>query len=432
MRMYDIIADKRDGKELSSEQIEYFIKEYDNGNIPDYQASALLMAMFLQGLNEKEAFMLTDSMTKSGDVADLSFIKGVTVDKHSTGGVGDKTTLVLAPLVASCGLKMAKMSGRALGHTGGTVDKLDSIPGMRTVIGKDEFYRIVNEVGAAVVGKAGNFTPADKKLYALRDVTATVNSIPLIAASIMSKKLAAGAECIILDVKIGSGAFMKNIEQGEKLAAMMVDIGKRAGKEVSAVLTNMDRPLGMCIGNTLEVVEAVRTLKGEGPADLTELCIKLTGLLLEMSKMTTLKDGEEMARESIKKGLAFEKLCEMVKAQGGDENYIRNIDRFKKAKYAYEIFATESGYIQFMDTEKIGVAALLAGAGRNTKEEEIDYSAGIVLDKKTGDYVEKGKRLATIFSEKEAVLNSMEMYKSACKIGKEKKEDKALIFKIIN
>lgn len=404
MRMYDLIARKKHGEALSEEEICYMIKGFTAGEIPDYQMAAMLMAIYFKGMNEEEMTYLTLDMARSGDMVDLSAIDGIKVDKHSTGGVGDKTTLVIGPLVASLGVKVAKMSGRGLGHTGGTIDKLESIPGFQTAIPKEEFFDIVNRTGIAVIGQSGNIVPADKKLYALRDVTATVDSIPLIASSIMSKKLAAGSDGIVLDVKTGSGAFMKTLEDSIALAKEMVAIGTGAGRNCCALITDMDVPLGHAIGNSLEVIEAVDTLKGQGPADLTEVCLSLAAHMLYMAGRGGLEECHQMAKEALEDGRGLNTLAEMVKAQGGDEAYILDTGRFPVSPCSYEVKAPKSGYITHIDTEACGIASVLLGAGRSKKEDSIDYQAGILLKKKYGESVEKGQVLAVLYASREALF----------------------------
>ena len=401
MRMYDVIAKKRDGKELSTEEIYGFIDGYVSGEIPDYQASALLMAIFFNGMSEREILDLTTAMMRSGDQVDLSPIEGIKVDKHSTGGVGDKTSLIVAPIVAACGVKVAKMSGRGLGHTGGTVDKLESIPGFRTDLNQEEFFDVVRKTGISVIGQSGNLTPADKKLYALRDVTATVESIPLIASSIMSKKLAAGSDCIVLDVKTGSGAFMKTVESSVKLAETMVKLGENAGRRTCALITDMDVPLGKNIGNSLEVIEAIETLQGKGPEDLTHEALYLAANMLELAGKGDEDECIRLARSVIDDGSALNCLKEMVKAQCGDVSVIEDTDNFRKAKYSYKIKAQKAGYIAHMDTEGCGIASMMLGAGRETLDSVIDMAAGIIIEKKTGDYVSTGDVLATLYADDE-------------------------------
>lgn len=388
MNMIDIISKKRDKLTLKKEEIEFFINGYVKGEIPDYQVSSLLMAIFLNGLNMEETYYLTLYMLKSGETINLSKIDGIKADKHSTGGVGDKVSLVLGPIIASFGVKLAKMSGRGLGHTGGTLDKLESIPGFNINIGGDEFLKQVNEIGLAIVGQTKNLVPADKLLYALRDVTATVDSIPLIASSIMSKKLASGADIIVLDVKVGSGAFMKTIDDAVKLSKTMVEIGKRFNKHVSCIITDMDEPLGLAIGNNLEVIEAINTLKGKGPKDLVEVTVKLVSkILIKANLYKTEKEASLAVLEHINNGSALQKLKEMIKYQNGDPAVVDNTNIFPKSKYIYEVKSKKKGYISHMDALKLGIASMHMGAGRLKKEDPINYSVGIVLNKKTNDYV---------------------------------------------
>lgn len=428
MRMYDLIMKKRNGEALSAEEIRYLIKEYVDEKIPDYQMAAFLMAVYFKGMTEEETLAMTLEAARSGDMVDLSKIKGIKVDKHSTGGVGDKTTLIVAPMVAACGVKVAKMSGRGLGHTGGTIDKLESIPGFQTALTQDQFFEIVNTKGLSVVGQTGNLVPADKKLYALRDVTATVDSIPLIAVSIMSKKLAAGSDGIVLDVKMGSGAFMKTEKEAVFLAEEMVKIGENAGRKMVALVTNMDVPLGNYIGNTLELIEAVNTLKGNGPSDLTEISLQLAGNMLYLAGKGSLEECIEMAKNTITSGEALEKLIDMVEAQGGDASVIRDTEKFEKAPYKYEILAKQDGYIIAMDTEACGVASAMLGAGRETKDSRIDHKAGIIINRKTGEYVKKGECLATMYaSEKELFAGAAKRYEQAVTIGEDIPEKKKLI-----
>lgn len=399
MRMYDIIEKKRDGRELEAAEINFFIKEYCNDNIPDYQASALLMAIFLKGMSEKETSFLTEAMAKSGDIIDLSEIEGFKIDKHSTGGVGDKTTLILGPICAACGIPVAKMSGRGLGHTGGTIDKLESIPGFKTDITNKGFIQNVREIGLSVVGQTGNLALADKKLYALRDVTATVNNISLIASSIMSKKIASGADGIVLDVKTGSGAFMKTLEESIELAELMVRTGNKIGRKTVAVVTDMDIPLGNAIGNSLEVIEAIEVLKGRGPEDLKELSFELAAKMLEISGLGDRELCMKMVKEAVCKGGALSKLKEMIKRQGGNTMVVENYNLFESASCVYKYKSEETGYIKNMKTNYLGLASMVLGAGRQTKESIIDYSAGIILNKKKGMKVEKGELIATIYSD---------------------------------
>ncbi|MGY0567682.1 pyrimidine-nucleoside phosphorylase [Bacillus safensis] len=409
MRMVDIIAKKRDGKELTSEEISFFVKGYTNGTIPDYQASALAMAIFFQDMTDQERADLTLAMANSGDTIDLSAIEGIKVDKHSTGGVGDTTTLVLAPLVAALDVPVAKMSGRGLGHTGGTVDKLEAVKGFHVEITKDEFIELVNRHKVAVIGQSGNLTPADKKLYALRDVTGTVNSIPLIASSIMSKKIAAGADAIVLDVKTGAGAFMKTPEDSEKLAKAMVRIGNNVGRQTMAVISDMSQPLGLAIGNSLEVKEAIDTLRGEGPEDLNELVLTLGSQMVVLAKKAdTLDEAREKLIEVMKNGKALEKFKEFLENQGGDSSIVDQPEKLPQAPYKIEVPAKESGVVAEIVADEIGVAAMILGAGRATKEDDIDLSVGIMLNKKVGDRVEKGDSLVTLHANREDVANVME------------------------
>lgn len=432
MNFVDIIRKKRDGFELTKDEIEYFAFSAADGSVPDYQLSALLMAICFNGLSERETLALTDAMARSGDMADLSGIEGITGDKHSTGGVGDKTTLIVAPIVASCGVKIAKMSGRGLGHTGGTVDKLESIPGFRTSLESDEFISIVNECGICVTGQSGKLCPADKKLYALRDVTATVDNVSLIASSIMSKKLAGGADCIVLDVKCGSGAFMKDEKSATVLAEKMVEIGKGAGRKIAALITDMDVPLGHNIGNSLEIIEAVETIKGNGPHDLTEASVSLAAKLLELAGKGTFEECREIAKSKINDGSALEKLCNMVKLQGGNSDYIRNTELFPTAKCIYNVIMPENGYIIHMDTAGIGSVCVSLGAGRMKKEDAIDSSAGIILHKKTGDYAEKGDVIAVLYSNDDSLIEKAEeQFLLSLTIGKDKPEIKPLIIKTV-
>lgn len=428
MRMYDVIKKKRDGGRLSDEEIRWFIDSYVKGEIPDYQVSALLMAIYFKGMDLDETASLTMAVRDSGDKLDFSDVNGIRVDKHSTGGVGDKTSLIVAPIVATLGVKVAKMSGRGLGHTGGTIDKLEAIPGFNTSLDKKEFIKIVNEVGVAIVGQSAELAPADKLLYALRDVTATVESKPLIVSSIMGKKLAADDDCIVLDVKTGSGSFMKTVEDSRELAKMMVDIGKKAGKKMLAVITDMDRPLGNNIGNALEVKEAVETLRGHGPEDLTEICVALASNMLYLAGKGSYEECEEKVKGVIKDGSALETLAKMVRAQGGLDSVIYNPDLFEKAKYSYEVVSEKQGYITHVDTEGYGISALVLGAGRNTKEDAIDFSAGIVLNKKTGDYVQKGDVIATLYTNKESAIKDAYLrLVSATEITDEKPAYKPII-----
>ncbi|MBU3175722.1 pyrimidine-nucleoside phosphorylase [Clostridium estertheticum] len=404
MRMVDVISKKRDGKELTTKEINFFIEGYTNGNIPDYQASSLAMAIYFQDMNDRERADLTMAMVNSGETIDLSKIEGIKVDKHSTGGVGDTTTLVLAPLVAALDIPVAKMSGRGLGHTGGTIDKLESISGFHVEITNDKFIELVNRDKVAVIGQTGNLTPADKKLYALRDVTGTVNSIPLIASSIMSKKIASGANAIVLDVKTGAGAFMKTDKDAENLAHAMVQIGNNVGRNTMAIISDMSQPLGFAIGNALEVKEAIDTLKGEGPEDLTELVLTLGSQMVVLAKKAkTLEEARKMLLEVIKNGKALDKFKVFIKNQGGDESVVDNPDKLPQAKYKIDVPALTSGFVSNMVADEIGIAAMLLGAGRATKEDKIDLAVGLMLRKKVGDKVEKGEPILTIYSNRENV-----------------------------
>ncbi|WP_271000461.1 pyrimidine-nucleoside phosphorylase [Listeria seeligeri] len=406
MRMVDIISKKRDGKALSTEEIQFFIDGYTNGEIPDYQASALAMAIFFQDMNDEERADLTMAMVGSGDTIDLSAIEGIKVDKHSTGGVGDTTTLVLAPLVAAVDVPVAKMSGRGLGHTGGTIDKLESIAGFHIELDKKDFINLVNRDKVAVIGQSGNLTPADKKMYALRDVTGTVNSIPLIASSIMSKKIAAGADAIVLDVKTGAGAFMKTDEDAENLAHAMVRIGNNVGRNTMAVISDMSQPLGEAIGNALEVKEAIDTLKGEGPKDLTELVLVLGSQMVVLAKQAkTLEEARAKLIEVIENGAALEKFKTFLANQGGDASIVDHPEKLPQAKFQIEVPAKTSGFVSKIIADEIGIAAMILGAGRATKEDEINLAVGLMLRKKVGDPVKAGEPLVTIFADQEDVEN---------------------------
>ncbi len=432
MRLYDIIQKKRNGGKLSKEEIEYVIKGYVDGSIPEYQVSALLMAIYFQGMDDEETAELTKAMMHSGDVVDLSEFGSLTVDKHSTGGVGDKTSLIVAPVMAALGCKMAKMSGRGLGHTGGTVDKLESIPGFNVSLDAESFFEQVRNVGVSVIGSTKNIAPADKKLYALRDVTATVDSVPLIASSIMSKKLAAGAHNIVLDVKIGSGAFMKTEEEGRNLAEKMVRIGKNCNRNVAAVITNMDRPLGFAIGNSVEVLEAVSVLKGENVKDLSEICKTLASVLASLCFGWTEEESRKNVDEVIEHGKALEQFEKWIRAQGGNTDFINDPTLFGKAEYEVEIKAKENGYISHMDAETIGKCACVLGAGRETKDDIIDYAAGIILRKKTGDFVESGETIAVLLTSKEEKIESAKtMFENAVIYGEEKPVETPLVYGII-
>jgi pyrimidine-nucleoside phosphorylase len=397
--MYDIIMKKKENEELATEEIKFFVENYTNGTIPDYQASALLMAICFNGMSKKETLDLTLAMRDSGDVLDLSYIDGIKVDKHSTGGVGDKTSLVLTPLVASLGVPVAKMSGRGLGHTGGTIDKLESFPGFTTGISEETFKENIQKIGIAIAGQTANLAPADKKLYALRDVTATVNQVSLIASSIMSKKLASGSDAIVLDVKTGDGAFMKNLEDSNNLAKEMVAIGKLANKHTVAVITDMNQPLGRNVGNIVEVKEAIDTLNGNGPSDFKEVVYELgSQMLIAANKATTKEEAFRLMDEAIENKSALNKFADFVKAQGGDESYVYEPDKFQNAKYTVEVKATQNGYVRNIFAESIGNACMMLGGGRETKDSVIDLTVGIYLNKKVGEYVEKDGILATIYA----------------------------------
>lgn len=428
MRMVDLIEKKRDGKELSSEEIQFIIKGYTDGSIPDYQISALTMAIFFKGMTESERADLTMSMVESGDKIDLSKIEGIKVDKHSTGGVGDTTTLVLGPLVAAVGVPVAKMSGRGLGHTGGTIDKLEAVEGFHVEIENEEFIKLVNQNKIAVIGQSGNLTPADKKLYALRDVTATVDSIPLIASSIMSKKIAAGADAIVLDVKTGAGAFMKTLDDSRELAKAMVRIGNNVGRKTMAVISDMSQPLGFAIGNALEVKEAIDTLKGEGPEDLTELCLVLGSHMVVLAeKAETPAQAREMLEQAIKDGSALEAMKTFLSSQGGDASVVDDPSRLPQAKFVYELEAKEDGYVSEIVADAVGTAAMVLGAGRATKESEIDLAVGLMLRKKIGDTVSKGESLATIYSNFENVEEVKERLYSSIEITASKVDAPVLV-----
>jgi pyrimidine-nucleoside phosphorylase len=430
--MVDLIEKKRDGKELSTEEIQFIIQGYTDGIIPDYQVSALTMAIFFQGMTERERADLTMAMVQSGDQIDLSDIKGIKVDKHSTGGVGDTTTLVLGPLVASVGVPVAKMSGRGLGHTGGTIDKLESVSGFHVELDKEEFINLVNKNKLAVIGQSGNLTPADKKLYALRDVTATVDSIPLIASSIMSKKIAAGADAIVLDVKTGAGAFMKTIEDARELAKAMVRIGNNVGRKTMAVISDMSQPLGFAVGNALEVEEAIDTLKGQGPEDLTELCLTLGSHMVYLAqKADNLEEARKMLEKVIEDGSALETFKAFLKAQGGDPSVVHEPLKFPQAKYQFELESKEDGYVSEIVADEIGTAAMLLGAGRATKESVIDLAVGLVLRKKIGDYVRAGESLVTIFSNFSEVDEVKKKLYSSIEISKTKVDAPPLIYEVI-
>ncbi len=433
MRMYDIIKKKRDGGVLTREEINFFIAGYTKGDIPDYQASALMMAIYFQGMNDEETYYLTMSMTESGEMLDLSSIKGIKVDKHSTGGVGDKTSLALTPMVAACGLCVAKMSGRGLGHTGGTIDKLESFAGFSTEISTDDFIKNVNTIGVSIMGQTADLAPADKKLYALRDVTATVDNMSLIASSIMSKKLAAGADAIVLDVKTGSGAFMKALPDSVLLAEKMVDIGKKAGRNTIAVVSDMDQPLGYAVGNALEVKEAIDTLRGEGPEDFTKLCMELGSQMLIAGQVAADKEQAlAMLQEVIENGKALDKLAAFVEAQGGDAAWVYHPEYLKLAEHQIPVTAPTEGYISRITCDEVGICSLMMGGGRETKESEIDLSVGLVLEKKIGDYVKQWETLAVLYlndlSKQEAV--EKRLLEAYC-ITNEKPEKQVLIKQVI-
>ncbi|MCI9224057.1 MAG: pyrimidine-nucleoside phosphorylase [Acutalibacter sp.] len=433
MRMYDIIHKKRQGGELTHEEIAWLVKSVTGGSVPDYQVSALLMAIFFRGMTPEETVDLTWEMARSGDMADLSPIPGVKVDKHSTGGVGDKTSLIVGPIAAACGVKIAKMSGRGLGHTGGTVDKLESIPGLHMDVPRERFYEIVNKTGIALVGQSGSLCPADKKLYALRDVTNTVDSLPLIAASIMSKKLAAGADAILLDVKLGSGAFMKTLPEAVELAELMVDTGNRAGRRTAAMITDMDMPLGRCIGNALEVREAVEILRGDGDSRLTELSLELAAGMITLAGLAPDNSSAlAKARETVASGSAFKTLCDMVSAQGGDASCLEDTSKLPLSPWELTVSAPESGYITALDAETCGLAAMELGAGRESKDDEIDYGAGIVLLANKGAAVESGQPIAKLYAQSEAqCAQAKERFLCAITIEKKRPDVQPLIIKRI-
>lgn len=433
MHMYDILSKKRTGLALSREEITFFVEGFTKGEIPDYQAAALLMAICIRGMDEEETTALTLAMAHSGEMADLSGIPGIKADKHSTGGVGDKTTLVVAPLAAACGVVVAKMSGRGLGYTGGTIDKLESIPGFSTNQTPERFAQIASETGVCVVGQSGNLVPADKKLYALRDVTATVESIPLIASSIMSKKLAAGCDCIVLDVKTGSGAFMKTPEEAQKLAETMVKIGQMAGRKTAALITSMDCPLGTAVGNALEVEEACRVLHGEGPEDLRVLSIELAAAMVWLAgKALNLEEARKLAAEKLRDGSALEKFKQMVAAEGGDPHVVDCPELLPKSPYRQVLKSSCAGWVQSIDTQAVGRASVVLGAGRETRESPLDYGAGIRFFHRTGEKVEPGEALAELFSQrKEALAESLAILKTAVKIGAEKVRKTPLVYAMI-
>lgn len=433
MRMYDLILKKRNGKHLKEEEIQWMIHEYTEGRIPDYQMSAMMMAVYFQGLNREETYHLTAAMAQSGDLLDLSEISGIKVDKHSTGGVGDKTSLALGPIAASLGVSVAKMSGRGLGHTGGTIDKLESIPGFSTELSESHFIQQVKDIGMAIVGQTKDLAPADKRLYALRDVTATVDEMSLIASSIMSKKLAAGADAIVLDVKTGNGAFMKKPADAEKLAEIMVDIGTEAGRKMTAVISNMDEPLGYAIGNALEVKEAIETLQGNGPKDFTKLVYTLGSyMLIAAQKAGNMDEAMQKIENSVKSGKAMDKFIEFVKAQGGDIQAVKDVSILPKADIIEEIPAKEDGFVGRIETEEMGICSLILGGGRETKDSSIDPSAGLILRKKVGDTVKKGDILAEIHgNDLGKVLQAKEHFYQNYIITKEKIEKKSMIQKVL-
>ncbi len=429
MRMVDVIEKKRNGHELEKSEIQFVIEGFTNGSIPDYQMSAFAMAVYFQGMTQQERVNLTELMVESGDQIDLSQINGVKVDKHSTGGVGDTTTLVLAPLVAALGVPVAKMSGRGLGHTGGTIDKLEAVPGFHVEISNEDFINLVNKNKIAVIGQSGDLTPADKKLYALRDVTATVDSIPLIASSIMSKKIAAGADAIVLDVKTGDGAFMKNLDDAKELARAMVDIGNGVGRNTKAIISDMSQPLGFAVGNALEIKEAIDTLVGKGPADLHELCLTLgSHMVMLAGKAETTEEARGMLEEVMQNGKALEVFKTFLASQGGDASVIDDPSKLPTAKYLIEVPAKSSGYVSGIQAEEIGVAAMMLGAGRATKESEIDLAVGIVLNKKVGDEVAEGESLVTVHSNSEDIEKVLEKIYGAYSISAEKVQAPTLIY----
>lgn len=432
MRMVDLIEKKRDGFELTTEEIQYIVSGYTVDEIPDYQMSAFLMAVYFNDMTDKERAALTLAMAGSGDQIDLSAIEGVKVDKHSTGGVGDTTTLILAPLVAACGVPVAKMSGRGLGHTGGTIDKLEAIEGFNVELSTDDFIKQVNDHKLAVIGQSGNLTPADKKLYALRDVTATVNSIPLIASSIMSKKIAAGADAIVLDVKTGEGAFMKTAEDAVELANAMVAIGNATGRRTMAIISDMSQPLGFAIGNALEVKEAIETLQGNGPEDLTELCLVLGSQMVVLGeKASSLEEARTMLERVIENGEALQAFKQLIQDQGGDPAVVDDVGLLPQAKYVNQVESRQEGYISFMEADEIGTAAMVLGAGRATKESVIDLSVGIVLHKKVGDFVKKGEAIATVYSNDASIDECVEMLYNSIEFTSEAVEKPQLISELI-
>lgn len=433
MNMLDIIYKKRDGGKLSNEEIRFFVQSYTDGEIPDYQASALLMAIYFNGLDREETYLLTTAMKNSGDVIDLSEIAGIKVDKHSTGGVGDKTTFIVAPIAAACGVPIAKMSGRGLGFTGGTVDKMESIPGFRTSLEKPEFINLVNSAGLSVIGQTAHIAPADKKIYALRDATATVENVSLITSSIMSKKLASGSDAIVLDVKCGNGAFLESFEQADELGQLMVDIGNDDGKKTIGLITDMNQPLGNAIGNSLEVIEAIETLKGKGPFDITELSLVLAGAMIYVGgKASSMEEGRKMAEDALQNGSALEKFKAFLSGQGGDVRVIDDYSLFPQAAFVKHVTSEETGYVSGIETRVVGFASQHSGAGRATKEDSIDMAAGIDLHKKVGDEVAPGDVLATVYGNdlSKVELAAVEL-KKAFYIHKDRPQAIELIKKII-
>ena len=431
MRIYDLIAKKRDGGTHSREELEAIVNGFVSGEVADYQMAAWMMAVYLRGMTDEETAELTDVMAHSGVMVDLSPIPGIKVDKHSTGGVGDKTTLVIAPIVAACGVKIAKMSGRGLGHTGGTIDKMEAVPGTRTSLTQEEFFKQVNEIGISVIGQSGKIAAADKKIYALRDVTATVGCIPLIASSIMSKKLAAGSDAILLDVTMGDGAFMKDLDSALELARQMVAIGTAHGRKVAALITDMDKPLGKNIGNSLEVAESMAVLQGKGPADLTEVCLQLASNMLVLAGKGDMPTCRKLAEGVIADGSAFEKCCQMFAAQGGDIRVLDDYSLFAQPAASYELLAEQDGYIVANDAEKIGSASVLLGAGRQKKGDPLDFAAGITLHKKRGDYVHKGESLATFYGVADKFEAAAAEYRSGLVYGAEKPEEAPLVYALV-
>ena len=427
MRFYDIIDKKKNKQALSKEEIDFFIKGVVDGSIPDYQISSLIMAIYLNGMNNTELSYLTEAMAYTGDVLNIDKLFDNTVDKHSTGGIGDKTSLIVCPIVSSLGLNIAKMSGRGLGFTGGTIDKLESIPGFITDLKEKDFIKQVNDIGFSLISQTGNIAPADKKIYALRDTTATVSSIPLIASSIMSKKIAAGDSNILLDVKVGSGAFMKNIKDAKELASKMVAIGKNLGKNIMAIMTNMDEPLGYNIGNSLEIIEAIEVLKGNGNKKLTELCISLATNMIVLAKNISSKEAKKMVIEAIKSGKALEKFAEFIKYQHGNPEIINDYNLLPKSKHIYEVKALKSGYISKINSEEIGKIANMLGAGRSKMDDKIDYGAGIVMHAKVNDYIKKGNIIATFYTNKNSVDDLISEYNKAIKISGYKVADPKMI-----